>query len=223
MISHDFPGFPFPGGETTWALGNFFGSHMASIAPMAAVALWEEDSWEEEAKIAKELQGLALWAYACKWDFKAGRQEPGWYGVDLEVFWGTKINRSWGRANGSIHRLDATEFSSSILRHPVQRHSIQLPSCWFQGLLLRRHVVRLRETRPAARSRRRIRRDCWGGCCGRPHLEPATLPEFTGEHTHIPLGFLEHMMESAGKEFVYLCLKIGYSSSFSPYSINIWP
>jgi hypothetical protein len=71
MISHDFPGFPFPGGETTWALGNFFGSHMASIAPMAAVALWEEDSWGEEAKIAKELQGLALWAYACKWDFKA--------------------------------------------------------------------------------------------------------------------------------------------------------
>jgi len=38
---------------------------------MAAVALWEEDSWGEEAKIAKELQGLALWAYACKWDFKA--------------------------------------------------------------------------------------------------------------------------------------------------------
>ena len=72
----DFPGvlqiFPsVQGGETTWALGNFFGSQVASIAPMAARVLWEEDSWEEDPKISRELQGLALWAYACKWDFKA--------------------------------------------------------------------------------------------------------------------------------------------------------
>ena len=70
MFSPGFSTFQ-AGGETTWALGNFFGSHVASIAPMAARALWEEDSWEEDPKISKELQGLALWAYACKWDFKA--------------------------------------------------------------------------------------------------------------------------------------------------------
>ena len=57
---------PEGGGETTWALGNFFGSHVASIAPMAKRALLEEGSWEEDPKISKELQGLALWAYACK-------------------------------------------------------------------------------------------------------------------------------------------------------------
>lgn len=105
------------GGETTWALGNFFGSHVASIAPMAARALWEEDSWEEDPKISKELQGF-------KWDFKAFSFDDMWYvsekhGLQLDAVEESTVTA--GPVVASVHSW-SPRLSLSLLENTPTSH-----------------------------------------------------------------------------------------------------
>lgn len=42
--------------EATWGMAVRYGSHLASVAPMAATCLWDDDAWDRQASLYMHLE-----------------------------------------------------------------------------------------------------------------------------------------------------------------------
>ncbi|CAK9030917.1 unnamed protein product [Durusdinium trenchii] len=70
------------GGQAAWGLASRFGSHLASVAPMAARCAWEDGAWDHQVEILCQMQRLPLWSYAGKEDSRAVSWRDLWWLAD---------------------------------------------------------------------------------------------------------------------------------------------
>jgi len=117
------------GGQATWALSCFYGSCLASAAPMAAKCAWEEDSWDHDAKILQELRHLPVWTYACKWDFTAFSHEDHWWIAehrDLDIYGKEVEVLTEGSVHGICHQW-SEDLSLTLLQGTPSHHNAWAP------------------------------------------------------------------------------------------------
>jgi len=117
------------GGQATWALSCFYGSCLASAAPMAAKCAWEEDSWDHGAKILQELRHLPVWTYACKWDFTAFSHEDHWWIAehrDLDIYAKQVEVLTEGSVHGICHQW-SEDLTLTLLQGTPSHHNAWAP------------------------------------------------------------------------------------------------
>eukprot|EP00434_Breviolum_minutum_P006787 symbB.v1.2.005990.t1/scaffold276.1/size251734/12 len=126
------------GGQATWALSCFYGSCLASAAPMAAKCAWEEDSWDHGAKILQELRHLPVWTYACKWDFTAFSHEDHWWIAehrDLDIYAKEVEVLTEGSVHGICHQW-SEDLTLTLLQGTPSHHN-----AWAPDVVLRANQV----------------------------------------------------------------------------------